>query len=419
MSPKYPEAYLRERPAWLSWESLLDFFYFGTRTLRRYLSIALLDMGALAILWILISYVVIRLSSGGIGYSLIPWWAVGLMVVELAAVWESFGRSFGHRVARLELRRRDGEEPSPKQKALHWFFWHLSVLPLAGLLFTPPLHERVSGLSLRPFTMEGRIPRPWWLTSTGLYTLVLFLVSLTAAVSVTITLEDLVRLFTNAGATAKFWKAFFSPDTSIIVKTIRKLVETVFIAMTATAFAVIVSVPLSFLAARNLMRGVIGRAVYTVIRVTMSVIRSIEPVVWAILFLVWVRVELAPFAGALALFVHSVSDLTKLYAERLESIDPGLIEAIAATGANRLQVLRYAVVPQIVNPYISFTLYRWDINIRMSTVVGLVGGGGIGQDLVFYLKGNLWTQAGTVMLFIIALVWSIDYLSARLRAKLT
>ena len=418
MPPGYPEAYLKGKPRWMSLDAVADFFYFGFRNLRKQLSIAVLDMGAVAVLWLLMNYVIIRLSTGQIGYTLVPWWIFGVGVVEAAALWESFGRSFGHRVARLELRRTDGREPTLKQKVLYWLLWHVSVLPLFPLLLVPSPHERGSGLELRPFTMEGRVPRPWWRTSTGIYVAWLMGVALTAAISVTVSWEDLVRLFTKAGTTAKFWRSFFSPDTSIILKTIRELIVTVFMAMTATSFAVLVAVPLSFLAARNLMRGVVGRSIYTVIRVTMSIIRSIEPVVWAIFFLVWVRVELAPFAGVLALFVHSVSDLTKLYAERLESIDPGLIEAIAATGANRLQILRYAVIPQIVNPYISFTLYRWDINIRMATVVGVVGGGGIGQALFFYLTGNLWQQAGTVMLFIIALVWGIDYLSARLRAKL-
>jgi len=123
-------------------------------------------------------------------------------------------------------------------------------------------------------------------------------------------------------------------------------------------------------------------------------------------------------AGILALWVHSIADLVKLYAERLEAIDQGPIEAITATGAGRLSVLRYAIVPQIVNPYISFTLYRWDINIRMATVVGLVGGGGIGQRLINYIWGVQYRQAGTVMILIVILVWAIDYLSARLRAKL-
>ena len=94
------------------------------------------------------------------------------------------------------------------------------------------------------------------------------------------------------------------------------------------------------------------------------------------------------------------------------------MEAVAATGASRLQVLRFGVVPQIINPYISFTLYRFDINVRMATVVGLVGAGGIGGRLIAYLSGQRYTSAGTVMLLIVIAVWGIDYLSSRLRSKL-
>jgi phosphonate transport system permease protein len=187
-------------------------------------------------------------------------------------------------------------------------------------------------------------------------------------------------------------------------------------ALMATLFGIVVSAPLSFLAARNLMHGLVGRSIYTLVRAVMSIIRSIEPIVWAIIFVVWVR--LGAFPGVLALFVHSVADLVKLYSERLESIDPGPVEAITATGANRIQVIRYGIVPQIINPYLSFTLYRWDINVRMATIIGVVGGGGIGQNLFDYIRQWEWEQAGLLMLLIIVAVWAIDYLSSRLRAKL-
>lgn len=162
--------------------------------------------------------------------------------------------------------------------------------------------------------------------------------------------------------------------------------------------------------------GPVGRAVYTVIRVTVSLMRSIDAVIWAVLFVVWVGS--GSFAGALALLIHSIADLVKLYSEQVENIDPGTLEAITACGGNRLQVVRYGVIPQIVNPYISFTLYRWDINVRMATIVGAVGGGGIGKRLFFHLKAWEFTKVGMLTLLVIALVWAIDYLSARLRAKL-
>lgn len=92
--------------------------------------------------------------------------------------------------------------------------------------------------------------------------------------------------------------------------------------------------------------------------------------------MVWVG--LGPYAGIIALTVHSVASLGKLYSEAIESIDPGPIEAIQATGATRLQTIMFAVVPQMIAPFVSFSIYRWDINVRMSTVIGLVGGGGVG-----------------------------------------
>ena len=131
---------------------------------------------------------------------------------------------------------------------------------------------------------------------------------------------------------------------------------------------------------------------------------------------VWVGV--GPFAGALALALHTTAALAKLYSEQVESISQGPIEAVQATGANRLQTVMYAVVPQIVPPYISFTLYRWDINVRMSTIIGFVGGGGLG--LLLQQNVNLLQyRAAAVQMFAIAIiVASMDYVSARLRERL-
>ena len=159
-----------------------------------------------------------------------------------------------------------------------------------------------------------------------------------------------------------------------------------------------------------------GLTIYYLARTLFNALRSIEPLVMAIIFVIWVGV--GPFAGALALALHTTAALAKLYSEQVESISHGPIEAIQATGSNRLQTIVYAVVPQIVPPYISFTLYRWDINVRMSTVIGFVGGGGLG----LLLKQNvdlLDYRAAAVQMFAIAIiVASMDYLSARLRERL-
>jgi phosphonate ABC transporter permease subunit PhnE len=159
----------------------------------------------------------------------------------------------------------------------------------------------------------------------------------------------------------------------------------------------------------------IGIILYGIIRTVLNGTRSIEALVMAIVFVAWVG--LGPFAGALALGLHTIASLAKLYSEQVESIMSGPIEAIQATGANRLQTIIYAVVPQIVPPYISYTMYRWDINVRMSTIIGFVGGGGIG----FILQQNinlLNYRAASVNMLAIAIVVSLmDYISSKIREK--
>ncbi|MDP7421431.1 MAG: phosphate/phosphonate ABC transporter permease, partial [bacterium] len=158
---------------------------------------------------------------------------------------------------------------------------------------------------------------------------------------------------------------------------LKKILETVFLALIATTIAVIITVPLSFLAAGNVMKkNRFGTFVYYVVRGIFNIVRSVEPLIMAMVFSIWVGI--GPFAGVLALAFHSVASLGKLYSEQIETIDPGPIDAIVATGAKRLQVIRYGIVPQIIPSFLAFTIYRWDINVRMSTIIGFVGGGGIG-----------------------------------------
>jgi phosphonate ABC transporter permease subunit PhnE len=160
----------------------------------------------------------------------------------------------------------------------------------------------------------------------------------------------------------------------------------------------------------------VGLTVYYVTRTILNALRSIEPLIMAIVFAIWVSI--GPFAGVLALTLHSIAALGKLYSEQVESINPGPIEAITATGANRLQVIAYGVVPQIVPPYIAFTLYRWDINVRMSTVIGFVGGGGIGFILQQWINLLQYRQAGVAVLAIAIVVATLDYVSAQVREKI-
>jgi phosphonate transport system permease protein len=198
--------------------------------------------------------------------------------------------------------------------------------------------------------------------------------------------------------------------------TIEKIVETIFIGMMATFFGIILALPVSFFAARNLMSASpITLGVYYVTRALLNIVRSIEPLIWAIIFVI--VVGLGPFAGILALTVHSIAALGKLYSESIESIDPGPIEAIQATGANWGQTIIYAVVPQIIPPFVSFTIYRWDINIRMSTIIGFVGGGGIGFLLAQYIRLLDYKAAGIAVWFITITVAILDFVSAEIRQR--
>lgn len=159
-----------------------------------------------------------------------------------------------------------------------------------------------------------------------------------------------------------------------------------------------------------------GIAIYFITRTILNGTRSVESLVMAIVFVIWVGI--GPFAGSLALALHTLAALAKLYSEQVESIMPGPLEAVTATGANRLQTIVYAVVPQIVSPYISFTMYRWDINVRMSTIIGFVGGGGIG----FLLQQNInlldYRAASVQMLAIAVVVALMDYISSVVRERM-
>lgn len=159
----------------------------------------------------------------------------------------------------------------------------------------------------------------------------------------------------------------------------------------------------------------VGLGVYTIVRMLMNIVRSIEPLIWGIVFVIWVG--LGAFAGTLALTLHTIAALGKLFSESVESIDAGPLEALQATGANRLQTVIYAVIPQILPPFISFTIYRWDINVRMSTIIGLVGGGGIGFILIQWMRLYQWEAAGIAIWLITITVATLDFVSSNIRER--
>ena len=197
---------------------------------------------------------------------------------------------------------------------------------------------------------------------------------------------------------------------------VERIIETIIMGMMATLFGIILAIPVSFLAARNIMSASpLTLGIYYLTRTILNIVRAIEPLIWALIAVVWVG--LGPFAGIVALTIHSVAALGKLYSEAIEGIDPGPIEAIQATGATRLQNIMYAVVPQMISPFVSFSIYRWDVNVRMSTVIGLVGGGGVGFILVQYIRLLDYRAAGIAVWFIAVTVAVLDYVSAEIRRR--
>ena len=215
----------------------------------------------------------------------------------------------------------------------------------------------------------------------------------------------------------RIFRDLFSPEMRVVGEALNLMVETIFTALMATVVAVPLSFVLSFPAARNVMSDTTTKkSVYLGLRALLNIMRSMEPIIWAIIFSVWVG--LGPFAGMLALVVHTVASLTKQYSEQIEDVDEGPIEAISATGATKLQVLWFAIVPQCVIPFLSFTIYRWDINVRMATIIGFVGGGGIGSKLIQYQNKGDYNEVGTYVILITLVVWILDVISARVREAL-
>jgi phosphonate transport system permease protein len=256
---------------------------------------------------------------------------------------------------------------------------------------------------------------PWTRTLRGWFGILL--IELTIFTGWLITEVQLVTFMTQFNKAADIVRGLLHPSSSILHQGLVLLVQTVFLAFMATAFAIPVAFALSFFAARNLTRGSrFSRSMYTLVRAGMNFTRAVEPLVWALIFISWVGI--GPFAGVLALWVHSVAALVKLYSEQIENIDHGPMDAITATGASTLQVLRYGVVPQVIPPFLSFTIYRWDINVRMSTIIGFVGGGGIGYILKPRVDLGQWGEVGTLVLLIAATVWIMDILSARIRERI-
>ena len=220
-------------------------------------------------------------------------------------------------------------------------------------------------------------------------------------------------LLTYGGNMKIFAKGFFPPDFSQWRLFIQEMLVTLQIAVWGTVLAVVAAVPLGILSADNVTPWWACQPV----RRLMDAFRAINEMVFAMLFVV--AVGLGPFAGVMALFVHTTGILAKLFSEAVEAIDPRPVEGIRATGAHPVQEVVFGVIPQVLPLWISFALYRFESNVRSATVVGLVGAGGIGMVLWEDIRGFAYNETAAVMLVIIVTVTGLDVLSQRLRKLCT
>jgi phosphonate transport system permease protein len=205
------------------------------------------------------------------------------------------------------------------------------------------------------------------------------------------------------------------PDWTYAANLLEPIVDTIHIATLGTVAALAIAFPLAFLAARNTTPST--RFVRPVALLAIVVSRSVNSVIWALILVYLVGPGM--LAGIVAIALRSVGFCTKLLYEEIEEIDPDTVEAMEATGASTPQVLNYGIVPQITPAFAGLSIYRWDINIRESTVVGLVGAGGIGMQLQAALESIAWSQVFVIFLFILATVVVSEWVSARVRAAVT
>jgi len=191
-----------------------------------------------------------------------------------------------------------------------------------------------------------------------------------------------------------------------------KMGETLEIALWATLLAVLLSLPLAWFSATNYSP---NRLCYSLARALVSALRAIPELVSALLLVL--AYGFGPIAGVLALALHGAGFLGKFYAEDIETADDKPQEALRAIGASPLQVMRHAVLPQVMPQFIGYTLYVLDRNVRMATVVGLVGAGGIGQELKGRYDMYQYAHVGTILLAIFVTVFLLDQIAARLRKR--
>lgn len=262
--------------------------------------------------------------------------------------------------------------------------------------------QKLKTISLPP-------PKPFtWRTALGyIVFVILFALSYWSAMAVEFSLPKLIEGLPHM---ADFLSRMFPPDWSILPRVFQDTLLTIQLAWIATVVSAIISLPIGFVAASNIFEGKLLRSCVIFF---LNADRAIDSLILALFFVS--AVGLGPFPGTLALAIHSVGMLGKLFADAIEAIDRGPIEALDSAGAGKLAVIRWAVWPQVAPHFISFFLFRFELNVRVAVVLGLVGAGGIGFLLTQYMRLFQYQKVATVIFVILVLVMVVDYFSSKLR----
>lgn len=225
-------------------------------------------------------------------------------------------------------------------------------------------------------------------------------------------MDKIANLFSDWRNMAEFGAAFLRPDFREWNLYLREMLVTIQIAAWGTALAVVFGIPFAILSSAN----VCPQWVVQPTRRLMDAFRAINEIVFALLLVV--AVGLGPFAGVMALFVHNTGIIAKLFSEAVEAADPRPVEGIRATGASRLQEVVFGLIPQVVPLWASFTLYRFETNVRSATVLGIIGAGGIGQTIYENIRSFHYSETAALVVIIVASVMLIDLASAQIRRVL-
>lgn len=224
---------------------------------------------------------------------------------------------------------------------------------------------------------------------------------------------DIPRLLTNltrgAGILAEFWP----PDLSVLPRTVDPMLETIQMAIIASLIGCASALPIAFLASRVTSPNF---ATYLVDRSVLSVVRALPDVLYALIFVA--AVGIGPLPGIMALILFNIAVVAKLLSETVDGVDAGPIEAARATGANRLLTVRWAVLPQVLPNYVAYSLYAFELNIRASAILGIVGAGGIGNLINEFRRFFQYDALMVVVLEIFVLVIIVEWISIWIRRRL-